>query len=319
MRVRRLAWLLLIAVVAVPAAGDDPAVRDRDTLRAVYDYDASAPLDAKVLSVQEMGLFSVEEIRFSGAGGERVPATLMRPASVENPPCVLFLHGLGGDKSQARVAAMVLIPQGVAVFAIDAALHGERSRPGESFAEMGQEIAAIDGPLVRTVVDNRRAIDYIETRADIDADGMVLIGASMGGILGSIVSAVDERIHATALLVAGGAWPEILAASEHPLAERLRAAGLDEGRAFAHVEPVNFVGDISPRPLLMINGSDYRIIPPASAEALYNAAGEPKQIRWYDGGHVEIRPAEVLFLAGWVGEQVRGDGSAGPGAAETDQ
>lgn len=312
MRVLRLAWMLLAALLVTTVAGA-AETPDWETLKAVYDYDASLPLAAEVVSVEETAMYSVEQIRFTGTHGERVPATLMRPNGVERPACVLFLHGLGGDRGQARIAAMLLIPQGVAVFGIDAALHGDRAQPGVSFVDLGPELAGIDGPLVKTVVDNRRAIDYIETRDDIDAERIILVGASMGGMLGSLVSAVDERVGAVLLLVAGGAWDAILQESEHPLAARLREAGMATGSALAHIEPVNFIGHVSPRPVMMINGTGDEIIPASSAQALYDAACEPKQIRWFEGGHVEVPPEEIFFLAAWVAEQARERGS---GAAE---
>lgn len=303
MRVTRLVAVLFGALLLATSVAADEAPPGPDALKAVYDYDISAALDVEVISVEEAAIFTVEKLRFSGMHGERVPATLILPGGTERPPCVLFLHGLGGDRGQAQLVATLLIPQGIAVLAIDAAMHGDRAVAGVNFADVGAELAALDGPLVQTVVDNRRAIDYIESREDIDADRIVLIGASMGGILGSIVAAVDERIDAALLLVAGGGWAAILNESDHPAAERLRASGMGEAEALAYVEPTHFIGHLSPRPLLMINGTEDQIIPRSSAEALYEAAGEPKQIRWYEGGHTDVPVTEVLFLVGWVAEQ----------------
>lgn len=305
MRLIRLFWALAAVLLAAATVVAGPDAAEWSRLQAIYDYDASAPLDAEVHKVEDAALFSVEQLSFAGMDGERVPATLVRPFGVERPPCVLFLHGLGGDRTQARMASVLLISQGVAVLGIDAALHGERAVPGISFAEMGPELAAVDGPLVRTVVDNRRAIDYIESREDLDSSRIVLVGASMGGILGSIVTAVDERVGAALLLVAGGSWSAILLESEHPVAQRLRAAGLAEGESLAHVEPVNFIRQVSPRPLLMINGTEDTIIPSSSAQALFDAAGEPKELRWFSGGHVDLPPTEVLFVTTWVGATAR--------------
>ncbi len=307
MRLRRPAWMLLLLMPVAAAFADGHDLTDREALEAIYDYDAAAPLDAEVVSVDDRGIYLIERISFTGAAGERVPATLFRPPGVERPPVVLFLHGLGGDRSQAQVAATLLIPQGVAVLGIDAALHGERADPQIDFAAMGPELAELDGPLVRTIVDNRRAIDYIESREDLDGERIVLIGASMGGILGSIVSAVDPRVQAAALLVAGGDWSAIIQHSHHPLAQRLQAAGIGDGRALAHVDPVSFVAGIAPRPLLMINGTDDEIIPKNSAEALFEAASEPREIRWYEGGHIDIPPDEIFFLATWVRERAYGE------------
>ena len=300
---RRRALLIGVLLALVVPVRFAPA-QSWDELRAVYDYDAAAPLDASVASVEEAGQLIYERLSFAGEGGERVPALLMRPTGAERPPCALFLHGLGGDKDQARLVAALLAPHGVAVLAIDAALHGDRAPEGGlDEAALAGDFFTTGGPLVRTVIDNRRAIDYIATRDDVDAQRIVVVGASMGAILGSVLSAVDERVDATALIVGGGDWATLLATSEHPLARRLRDAGAGDGTMLARVDPVNFIGHISPRPVLMVNGTTDEIMPRACAEALHRAAGEPSAIIWYEGGHVGMPPQTLLAIGAWIVEQ----------------
>ncbi len=295
--------LLVGALVALVVPIRFAAAQSWDELRAVYDYDAAAPLDANVSSVEEAGPLTYERLSFAGNDGERVPVLLMRPTGAERPPCALFLHGLGGDKDQARLVAALLAPHGIAVLAIDARLHGDRAPDeGPDEATLAGNFFATGGPLVRTVIDNRRAIDYIAGRDDLDAQRIVVVGASMGAILGSVLSAVDERVDAAALIVGGGDWATLLATSEHPLAVRLREAG-GKGALAARVDPVNFVGHISPRPVLMVNGTTDAIIPAACAEALHAAAGEPKEIIWYEGGHVGMPPQTLMAIGAWIVEQ----------------
>jgi len=292
-----LGLILLAIALALPVVA--PAADDWDALRAVYDYDAVAPLDVQLGPTRPMGAYVVESLSFAGAGDERVPALLIRPTGVERPPCVLFLHGLGGSKQDAEFAAAALTPRGIAVLAIDAARHGERAQ-GE--LELTPDFAATGGPLVRTVIDNRRAIDYIATRDDVDAERVVLVGVSMGAILGSVVAGVDERVDAAALLVGGGDWDQLLTTSEHPLVQRLRAAGAGPG-FMTHVDPVNFAGHISPRPVLLVNGTQDMIVPRVAAEALQAAVGEPREIIWYEGGHVDM-PLDVLgSVLSWITAQ----------------
>jgi dienelactone hydrolase len=289
--------LILLALVAALPLGAG-AADDWDALCALYDYDATAPLDVRLGATRATGAYVVESLSFRGAGGERVPALLIRPTGVERPPCVLFLHGLGGSKRDAEFAAVALAPQGIAVLAIDAARHGDRA---QGKLELTPDLAAIDGPMVRTVIDNRRALDYLATRDDVNGDRVVLVGVSMGAILGAIVAGVDERIDAAALLVGGGGWEQMSATSTHPLLQRLREAG--GPGAMAHVDPVNFAGHISPRPVLLVNGTQDAIIPREAAEALQAAAGEPRQIIWYEGGHVEMPPDVLTVVLSWITAQ----------------
>jgi hypothetical protein len=50
------------------------------------------------------------------------------------------------------------------------------------------------------------------------------------------------------------------------------------GYRFAAVRPLDVVGCISPRPLLLIHGQDDRTVPAEHARQLYAAAGEPKEL-----------------------------------------
>ena len=43
---------------------------------------------------------------------------------------------------------------------------------------------------------------------------------------------------------------------------------------------------IAPRPVLFQNGRYDALVAPAAAEALQNAAGEPKKITWYNSDHI---------------------------------
>ncbi|MGI5819030.1 MAG: alpha/beta hydrolase [Armatimonadota bacterium] len=296
---------LAFAVIA-PVMADAPAA-DWETLKAAYDYDAATPLDPQVSDLNTVGSMTVEQLSFAGADGERVPALLLRPVGVEEPPCALVLHGLGGDRSQARIIAALLIPHGIAVMAIDAALHGDRRQEGVELWDAGPALGGREGPLMRTVVDNRRAIDYIVSRDDLDGERVVLVGLSMGAILGSIVSAVDERVDAAALIVGGGGWEGILSHSEHPMAARFREAGVIDGAMLAAVDPVNFVGQISPRPTLIINGTEDVIIPRIAAEALHEAAREPVRIVWYEGEHVDLTPTVIFDFVDWTVGQLAED------------
>jgi len=305
--VHRRLWLLkalsvfVLALVAVPlpAQDDDHAW---EVLRSVYDYKSLEPLNAVEGEVVDGDAWLTQTVSFDGADGQSVPGLLLLPKGVERPPCVLFMHGAGGSKENAAFVAAVMIPQGFAVFATDARLHGERAEEGRSLLSF-EGLAGEDRPMINWVIDNRRALDYLEDRGDIDVDHVGLLGVSMGGIFGGVLAGVDDRINATALLVAGGRWQLVAEQSEHPAAAALRdleSASDAMEQITRIVDPVNFVGHIAPRPILMINGADDRIIPKACAEALHEAASEPKEIHWYEGGHVEIPPTMIATVVKWL-------------------
>lgn len=289
-----------------------------EQLRAQYDYDAAQPLNARA-EVTARGARVVEErIEFDSPKGGRVAGLLLRPIGVEKPPVVLFLHGLGGKKEDSRLMAPLLGSRGYAVFGLDAALHGERKVPEEDIMSPRGRVM-YDG-FIQTVVDYRRAMDYLESRDDVDASRIGLIGASMGAIMGSIVAAVDKRVDAALLVVGGGDWLGIVQTSTHPAAERLRKAldGAQLQEVIERIDPVNYVGHISPRPVWMVNGKQDQIIPARCAEALHNAAEEPKRVIWYDGGHIPDVKLIVKVVNDWIDECMEnlGGGHGGEEAAK---
>jgi len=53
------------------------------------------------------------------------------------------------------------------------------------------------------------------------------------------------------------------------------------------VQPVDHVGQLSPRPVFLIQGLADQVVPPGSAQRLYDAAGAPRKL-WLqpDIGHL---------------------------------
>jgi predicted esterase len=50
-------------------------------------------------------------------------------------------------------------------------------------------------------------------------------------------------------------------------------------------DPIRAVKRIAGRPLFMVNGRHDSRVRSDQAEALFAAAGEPKTLTWYNGGH----------------------------------
>jgi pimeloyl-ACP methyl ester carboxylesterase len=281
-------WCVALLVLSVSVGWCQTTTVPWQLLQATYEYDADLPLQAQVTETGTNSFFTSYSVTIEAVDGTTIPAMLHRPNLPEPVPCVLLLHGLGGDKaSYSLPLALALAPKGVAVMAIDARLHGERAEPDTQM--LSADLAASRDAMINTIIDNRRALDYLDTRLDIAHERYMLIGASLGGIQGAMLAAVDERIKSAVLIVAGGQLDAMFLSSKHPATETFREAGYSAGalrRALWDVEPVNFIGHFAPRPLLMINGAQDDTIPPENATALHRAADEPKQIVWYEGGHI---------------------------------
>ncbi|MBN1347821.1 alpha/beta hydrolase [candidate division KSB1 bacterium] len=248
----------------------------RNAFREFYQYDRTLPLDARVLASKPENGFVMEKICFKSVHDQTVPALLALPKHGDKPyPCVLILHSASGKKENMRRWMEVMIGAGYAAMALDAQYHGERTHVGgyldpKTLTDKQQWYRVRDF-LIQTAIDYRRAIDYLETRKEIDSKRIASLGESMGGIINVPLSAVEERIRVCVLVLSGGAVA--------------RYTGKDMIRALAPVCPMNFVSQIAPRAFLMQNGRLDKVILPEHARALYDAAGNPKQIDWHDIGH----------------------------------
>ena len=172
------------------------------------------PLDPQVVvsKTDDAGMFE-EKLTFATEKKtdgqiERVPMLLTKPPSKgKRLPCVIVLHGTGGNKEGQRGFLSELAKRGFIGVAIDARYHGERLAVKESGGS-GREayVAAItrawqtkpgepqEHPFYYdTCWDLWRTADYLATRPDVDADRLGMIGFSMGGIQTWLAAAADER------------------------------------------------------------------------------------------------------------------------------
>ncbi|HKP16053.1 MAG TPA: hypothetical protein VJT85_08310, partial [Gemmatimonadaceae bacterium] len=103
----------------------------------------------------------------------------------------------------------------------------------------------------------------------------------------------------------------LMTASEEPLVQvvALAAAGdLPDKTPYLAlvrraVDPLRAVRTLG-RPLLLVNGRRDTTTRPAQAERLFAHASEPKELRWYDGGHWPP-PSAIEEAAAWTAERLR--------------
>ena len=251
-------------------------------------YDAAAPLNFQLAEEKNTPAYHWTKFSYAGFRGDRVPAVLAMPKDAAGPfPCVVFVHGIGNDKNFMAKHGLdgPFVKAGFAFVCFDQLTRGERtlkSKSGWSEAKAFRVRAA------HTVNDTRRLIDYLETRPDIATNRIYLIGASYGAVTGSTAAAFDERIRAVVLTYGGGNLRKLLTGDA--LRNEIKLWSLPTAILawyFGSVaDPVHYVGRISPRPILLQNGKADTVVAPAAAQALQDAARQPKTILWYEGDHL---------------------------------
>jgi len=294
-----LAFALLLATASAKDGGQLVAVSDDAyrTLVGFYQYDPQLPLDARVLKKEDAASYTREKVVFTGGRGDRVPAFVMLPKAGTPPyPLVLLIDGWTGGKDRwwdddswprGGLVIKALAAQGFAAFVMDAQFHGERA------AKLGylpvDEFVCGECPNIRremvveSVVDHRRALDYLAGRGDVDVGRTGALGHSMGGVMTVALAALEPRLRAGVACVTPARRGETWTASEfspYTFAPRIRI------------------------PLLMLMGRSDPHYDERDARALFDLVGSAdKALEFYDSGH-RLPPEYVPRAVGWLKQRL---------------
>lgn len=322
----RFLGLALSVLVSAPALSQtpgafqlpQPATPIAALRRAFYAYDNTLPLNAELRPLATTAYGARYHLAYDSANDQRVTAIFSLPKKFSGPhPAILLMHGSGGNKDvdYIQAAGSMLNSQGYATLSIDSQYKGERARPGKS-GELQPDSYTTRDAWTQTVIDLRRAIDYLDSRTDIDKSKIGYLGVSMGGMLGAVLGGVESRISCFFLAVPGGGIVNAVRNVDHYPNLKARFAVEITPDVMRRVEdiaavidPIYFVGDILPRPLMITVGIHDELIPAEMSTAIIEAAhAQPENIKRVDSGH--IPPPTVIafdvrdFFVKHLGKQV---------------
>jgi predicted esterase len=259
-------------------------------IRGLYEH-AQGELRATVDAVDEVSPhYRWERVSFdAGYRGERLPAHLLLPRNARPPfQVVLYfppspalqlsssqtLDGLPWFEFFVRGGRALLFPIYSNTY--------ERRIPGFRWTPEAQRDLVLQWS--REVA---RAIDYLETRSDIDRAKIAYYGFSLGATWGPVLSAVEPRIRANILL--GG--------------------GIPPHRYRPEIDPPNFAPRVSV-PTLLVTGKDDFLRPLAWQQEpllrLLGVSDERKKLAAFEGGHVpnnmtSLAKEALAWLDRWLG------------------
>jgi dienelactone hydrolase len=157
------------------------------------------PLKATVTGTLERGYYVVEKVHFQCLPGAYVIGNLYRPAKVtERLPAVLYLCGHSRGKVNAPYQAnprwfgqhgyVALVLDPIQLGESQGFHHGTYREERWDWPSRGYTPAGAE------VWNAMRALDYLETRPDVDAERMGVTGLSGGGVISWCLGAADERV-----------------------------------------------------------------------------------------------------------------------------
>jgi outer membrane protein assembly factor BamB/dienelactone hydrolase len=259
----------------------------------LFAYDATRPLDVRETGVVAKDGVTVRDITY-GADGRRTAAYLVSPsAEGKSRPAALFVHwyepqSKDSNRTQFLEQARTLAARGAVSLLVETMWSDPawfRARDSaKDYDHSVEQVRAL-----------RRALDVLLARPDVDPARVAYVGHDFGAMYGAVLAGVDPRVTAGVALQAGTTsfadWFLISAKLQGEAREKFveRLSPLD---------PVHFVGQAKAPVYFQFATSD-PYVSKANADAFYAAAREPKEIRWYEGGH-GLSPQAVADRQEWL-------------------
>ncbi|NOY43479.1 MAG: prolyl oligopeptidase family serine peptidase [Planctomycetes bacterium] len=228
-----------------------------------------------------------------------VPADYYLPDGVEpddpGRPAVICLHILNGNYELVRMLCSSLAQRGVPAIMFKLPYYGERALPGGR-GELARNSRLFIESLPQGMLDSQRTFDVLAALPGIDSKRIGISGISLGSFVSAATAGSDDRFYRTGLLLSGGDLLSIIQESDETssLNEHLMSLPAAEQeeikQAIASVDPLTYAAGLRERALdgrvLMINGDQDKVVPPAATKKLAEALGISDQVFWLEGlGH----------------------------------
>ena len=245
---------------------------------SLFDYDRDAPLDIRTLDTVTRDGAVLRDITFADSRGKPVKAYVVRPAAptAHSLAGILYVHWLGNPSTTNRTEflheAVALADRGIVSVLIDAMWAQpqwyQNRVPEEDFDQSVSQIKTL-----------RRALDLLLAERGIDRDRIAFVGHDFGAMYGAVMGAVDRR-PSSYVLIAGtphfADWFLFARQPANPDAYRAQLASLD---------PIHFVGQLTPAPVFFQFAANDDYVTPEAAAQFYAAARPRKQSATYNARH----------------------------------
>jgi dipeptidyl aminopeptidase/acylaminoacyl peptidase len=233
---------------------------------------------------------TAEEVTFTSADDAiRISGWFFAAPGAPPAPAIVMCHGIWTGRRECLPLALRFRAAGYNVLCFDFRAHGQS---GGRFTSVGH----------RETNDVVGAVEYLQRRPEVDTSRIGVIGFSMGAAATIQAAARSPEI---AAVVADSAYAAFLDAAKYsfslvtrvphfpmaPIAMRWAKwiANVDANQ----LRPLDVIGRIAPRPILIAHGALDEIVPVRHARMLFKAAGEPKEL-WIapDAHHVGARDTD---------------------------
>jgi hypothetical protein len=252
---------------------------------APFDYDRSLPLDPHEREISVLNGTRVALLNFAVTPSVRADGLLViPPPGKAKAGAIVWVHSNGVFQ---QLPDAMLLAQAGAVSLLINPIGPNWDQPAETWR----------GPMIDAVVSIRRGVDLLLQRSDVDPQRLGFAGHSYGAMMGINAVASDRRFKAAAFEVGLPGMSVHLRTAPIPFAADIRKRlGAELDSAMSLIEPLDamhYVGSLSSIALLFQSAHLDPGVTDAQAQTLFDAASEPKTLKWYDTAHDVVDIAAI--------------------------
>lgn len=240
-------------------------------------------------------LRTVASVQLTSDSDLEVSFRVLRDGTGSEPLPVLIV--LGGHRTGSRAIRFFDDVGERAIVALDYPYDGPQKVRG--LAESARTIPLIRQAFLDTPPAISLTLDWLHEQPWVDRKEIVMVGVSLGVPFSATAAARDTRLSGL-VLIHGAADNRLWL--EQNIARRIDAEFLRPAMAtLMHwlaygplFDTKERVAAVSPRPVVIVGARNDERMPDDQTERLFEAARQPKTLRWTDGSHVDPDRDEVI-------------------------
>lgn len=240
------------------------------------DHHFYQPLKGEFYSPKEFQL-NHENVFFNSSDGVKLHGWFIPSLKKPAKGTILHFHGNSANMTNYLYYVAFLVKEGYHLMMFD--YRGFGKSTGEPTPE-------------GLLQDSRAALDYLRTREEVEENRIIIYGQSLGGVLAiSLVgSEKDSGIMAVIAEAPFSSYQEVAREKMEKIVFLKWFSGITADISIDdRTAPILFVGQISPIPLLIVHGTDDRVVPFHHGKKLFEQAAEPKSFWVIDEGrHIQM-------------------------------
>jgi dienelactone hydrolase len=270
-----------------------------------FDYELTLKHDLKNTGVEVYTLTFPSPVTTKHESNNTVPCEYYVPKGAKGRPAVVVLDILDGAMVVSRAQALWLAQHDIPALIVQMAYYGPRRPAKEKVRLLSTDVEKSVANITQTVLDCRRAVAWLESRPEVDAKRIGLLGTSLGSFVGGVAAGVEPKISRACLLLGGGGLVD--AFQQHKMAgpalAMLSLTGITPDKLKKQIDPVDpltYADRLKTKKLLLVGASRDDVVPPVAMKTLWEATGKPS-ILWVDATHV----GAALYLLPMMREVVK--------------